>query len=327
MKYLIGFLKLVRFPNLAIIFLTQYAIRFGIIYPFLDQGGLSLFLDEKLFAMLAIATVSIAAAGYIINDYFDVKLDSVNKPQQLIIGQIISRRVSMFLHIVLNFIGLGLAFYIALKIGHPFLVLIQFSAALLLWYYSINFKKRVLIGNIIIGALTALVPFTAGYYEVVVMFDQLTTIDSNNVLATSGIGSLLFSIKYLMYWVLGYSGFAFLLSVIREIIKDCEDIEGDKAFDCKTLPIVYGIEKTKKVALFIALITLLSVGIVEYVQILSKDWPSLIYFIVLISLPITWVSFRIWKAETKRHFFIISQAIKIIMLFGIMYILVIYGYK
>lgn len=326
MNVFISFLRLIRFPNLVIIFLTQYAIRYGIIYPFLEQAGLDLFLDEQLFGLLALATVLIAAAGYIINDYFDVKLDSVNKPNQLIIGQQIGRRQSMLLHILLNAIGLSIALYIAIIIGHPLLVFIQLVAAVLLWYYSVNFKKKILIGNIIIGALTALVPFTAGYYEVVAMFDELTLVENSTLRTTKGFGSLLFSIKYLLYWVFGYSAFAFLLSMIREIIKDCEDIEGDQAFDCKTLPIVYGINYAKKVAFFICIITMVLVAVVEYIQIISKDWLSFAYFCTFITLPLIWTSYRIWNAKSKRHFFIISQTIKLIMLSGILYILVIYSY-
>ncbi|MBD98428.1 MAG: hypothetical protein CMO34_01180 [Verrucomicrobia bacterium] len=326
MNVFISFLRLIRFPNLVIIFLTQYAIRYGIIYPFLEQSGLELFLDERLFGFLAMATVMIAAAGYIINDYFDVKLDSINKPTQLIIGQYIGRRQSMLLHILLNAIGLSLALYIAIQIGHPILVIIQLSAAILLWYYSVNFKKKILTGNIIIAALTALVPFTAGYYEVVAMFDELTLTENTTLMSTKGFGSLLFSIKYLLYWIFGYSTFAFLLSMIREIIKDCEDIEGDRAFDCKTLPIVHGIDTAKKTAFHITIFTTLLVAIVQYMQLLSKDWPSLAYFFILITLPLLFTSYRIWNAHTKRHFFIISQTIKLIMLSGILYILVIYGY-
>ena len=96
MNFIFHFLRLIRFPNLVIIALTQYAIRFGIIYPFLNQAGLDLFLSEKLFGMLVGATVLIAASGYIINDYFDVKLDLLNKPNQLVIGKSISRRQAMF---------------------------------------------------------------------------------------------------------------------------------------------------------------------------------------------------------------------------------------
>lgn len=328
MNKVLDFFRLIRLPNLVVIALTQYAIRFGIIYPFLDQAGLDLYLAESTFALLVLATVLIAAAGYIINDYFDVKLDYLNKPKQLIVGKSIKRRHAMFLHIILNGIGIFCAAYVALKIKHPMLIFFQIVSAALLWYYSVTFKKRVIIGNLIISALTALVPFTAGYYEVAVMFDYLTDLTGNAHESSliENLGSLLFSIKYLLYWVFGYSLFAFLLTFIREIIKDIEDIEGDKAFDCKTLPIVFGIRTAKKVAISITLITLLSLLFVEAIQFIGKDWISLSYFLILLSFPLIWIAFRIWQAKKKKHYFIISQSIKIIMLFGILYTSLIYLY-
>jgi len=327
MKKLIDFFKLVRLPNLVIIALTQYAIRFGIIYPFLSQSNLKLFLDERLFAYLVFATVLIAAAGYIINDYFDVKLDYLNKPKQLIVGKSIKRRHAMALHILFNALGLSLAGFIAYRIGHPLLVLFQLVSAALLWFYSVSFKKQVMVGNLIIAALTALVPFTAGYYEIAVMFDSLTDFAYEDAIIGNNLGSLLFSIKYLLYWILGYSAFAFLLTMIREIVKDMEDIEGDKAFDCKTLPIVYGIDKAKKVAIGIAGFTLILIGLLEVIQFMSADWISLAYFIFLISFPLITVIYLLAKAEKKKHFFIVSQTIKVCMLFGILYSLIIFAYQ
>ena len=327
MNWLIDFLKLIRFPNLVIIAFTQYAIRFGIIYPFLDQAGLSLFLPENLFAGLVLATVMIAAAGYIINDYFDVKLDYLNKPKQLIIGKSITRRQAMFLHFGINISGLIIAAFVAYKIGHPLLVLFQLVSAALLWFYSVNFKKQVLIGNLIIASLTALVPFTAGYYEVAVMFDKVTTFNNaSSSFNLENLSSLLFSIKYLLYWVIGYSIFAFLITVSREIIKDCEDIEGDKAFNCKTLPIEKGIPTAKKTSNAVTIITLILIGCLEAVQLISKDWISFSYFFILITLPLIYVIYKTSKASKKRDFFIASQVLKLTMLSGILYTIVIYSF-
>jgi len=294
------------------------------IYPFLNQAGLDLFLSEKLFGFLVLATVLIAASGYIINDYFDVKLDHVNKPKQLIIGKKISRRQAMAMHVALNIIGLLLALYVALVIHHPLLILFQLVSAGLLWFYSVTFKKRILIGNLIIAVLTALVPFTAGYYELTVMFDSLTSQQIENPFQAENLTSLLFSIQYLLYWIVGYSAFAFILTVIREIIKDCEDIEGDQAFDCQTLPIMYGIEKAKKVAAGIAILLFVLMLLLQVIQFISKDWISLVYFTFLISFPLIWVIVKTFSATKKKHFFIISQSIKIIMLFGILYTGIIY---
>ena len=328
MKLILDFLRLVRFPNLVVIALTQYAIRYGIIFPFLLQAELNFYLPESTFALLVLATVMIAAAGYIINDYFDIKLDYLNKPDQLVLGRSIKRRHAMFLHIIINAIGLYIAGYVAYSIGHSMLILFQFVSAALLWYYSVSFKKQVLIGNLIIASLTALVPFTAGYYEVAVMFDNLPDLTGvpEDIDLVENLASLLFSIRFLLYWIIGYSLFAFLLTFVREIVKDIEDIEGDEAFDCKTLPIVFGIPAAKKVAIGFALITLVGLLFLELIQFMGKDWISLAYFFLLLTLPIIWVIYSIVKAKKKKHYFIISQAIKIIMLFGILYTSIIYMY-
>lgn len=314
MRFVIDFFRLIRFPNLLIIFLTQYAIRLGIVRPFLQQTELDLYLSETLFLYLALATISIAAAGYIINDYFDVKLDHINKPKQTIVGNGISRRMAMLLHVVINAIGLALALKVALSIHHPWLFLIQLISAGLLWYYSVKFKKQVLIGNFIIAALTALVPFTAGYYDLAVLYDNVATTVFDTKL------SVMFSnLRVLMYWILGYSSFAFLLSLIREIIKDMEDIEGDKAFNCRTFPIVYGIEKSKRLANVISIFTALWMLTLLIIQYLSGDWISLTYFGLFLFLPLCYIIYRIGKASHKKDFFIISQLIKLTMLFGIFF--------
>lgn len=318
------FLQLIRFPNLVIIALTQYAIRFGIILPFLRQAKLNFFLSEWLFGILVLATVLIAASGYIINDYFDVKLDLVNKPKQLIIGKYMSRRQAMALHFIIQGIGLLLALGVAIKIGHPMLILFQLVSAALLWFYSVTFKKQMIIGNLIIAALTALVPFTAGYYEIAVMTDSLSASNDSTPFQAENLGALLFSIKYLLSWIIGYSAFAFILTLIREIIKDCEDIKGDQEFGCKTLPIVFGINKAKITAMIISLVLVISLGLLEYVLYISKDWISLAYFLVLLTFPLLWVTYKISKAEKKKHFFVISQSIKVIMLIGILYTGIIY---
>ena len=142
----------------------------------------------------------------------------------------------------------------------------------------------------------------------------------------SDLKSFLFSIKYLIYWIIGYSAFAFLLTLVREIIKDMEDIEGDKAFDCKTMPIIYGIPTSKKVANGVALFLLALILALLVVQFFSRDWISFTYFLVLIFIPIAIVIYRVATANKKRDFFLASQFIKIIMLFGILYTGLIYLY-
>lgn len=279
-------------------------------------------MSEFLFLLLALATVFIAAGGYIINDYFDVKLDHINKPKQMIIGKTLSRRFAMFWHIIISALGIFLAAYVAWAIGHPFLVLIQLSAGGLLWYYSIKFKKQVLVGNVIIALLTALVPFTAGYYELAVMFDTI-----GESMYDTNLKYMLFNLQYLVYWIIGYSGFAFLLSIVREIVKDMEDIEGDEAFGCRTLPIVHGIETAKRWANGISIFIALWIVVLMVVQAISKDFLSLLYFGFFLLAPLIYVISNMIKAQDKKDFFMISQTIKLIMFLGITYTAVIYYFQ
>lgn len=279
-------------------------------------------MPEDLFFLLAVATVLIAAAGYIINDYFDVKLDHINKPKQLIIGKTLSRRFAMLWHTIVNAVGIILAGYVSWAIGHPLLVFIQISAAGLLWYYSIKFKKQVLVGNIIIALLTALVPFTAGYYEMAVMFDTV-----GESLYDTNLKYMLFNLQYLVYWIIGYSAFAFLLSVVREIVKDMEDIEGDRTFGCRTLPIVHGIETSKRIANGISIFIALWILVLMIVQGISQDFLSLFYFAFFLLAPLIYVISNMIKAQEKNDFFMISQTIKLIMFLGITYTAVIYYFQ
>ena len=160
MNPVIAFIKLIRLPNLLIIALTQYAIRYGVIYPIIynfsggqDISGVGLKMTDLDFFLLSLSTVMIAAAGYIINDYFDVKVDRVNRPDKIIVGKYIKRRVAMGSHIVINSIAILIGGYLAYTLGNWKLVFIQVLSAGALWYYSTMFKKQVVVGNVIVALL------------------------------------------------------------------------------------------------------------------------------------------------------------------------------
>ena len=327
---MVHFLKLIRFPNLVIIAFTQYAIRYGLMFPFLASSNIALQMRHIDFFLLVLSSVLIAAGGYIINDYFDTKIDLVNKPNRLIVGRTIKRRVAMGLHIFITSIGLLIGLYVAFRVNAWWLVSIQIISAILLWYYSINFKRRILIGNIIIAMLTALVPLTSGIYELVL-------IENNSNKIISGLQSIYAEqkISYLIsyfnsgwnsvfVWIMGYTIFAFLLTFIREIIKDLEDIEGDKEYDCKTFPIVYGMKASSVLCNAFIFLTIFLLAIVQYSQILASDYVSFIYFFLFLQLPLVYISFRVKNAKKKKDFSISSSLVKIVMLFGVLYTAVIF---
>tara|TARA_R110002049_G_scaffold85790_5_gene218160 strand:+ start:1306 stop:2322 length:1017 start_codon:yes stop_codon:yes gene_type:complete len=330
MKSFIAFFRLIRLPNLLIIALTQYAVRFGLMFPLLGGSGFELAMSEQNFFLLVLATVMIAAAGYIINDYFDTKIDRVNKPKRVIVGKLIKRRVAMGAHIVISAIAIFISIYIAWYINHLWLSLIQIGSVMALWYYSINFKRRMLVGNVIIALLTALVPVSAGLYEFVELknhiFEEIQNYavvnsDENPIYAAVFFKDVLTNIGL---WIIGYAIFAFLLTMVREIIKDIEDYEGDLAEGCKTLPIVMGKNKANHTTIIIAVITFLLLLFVQYTQLMSSQIVSVLYFSVFLQFPLIMLIVKLISAKKKNDYAWASRLTKLIMLFGILYTSVIY---
>lgn len=222
---MLAFLKLIRLPNLFIIALTQYAMRWGIIYPILkwinaylsqtapqlaEQDLFKLQLSEWQFFLLSLSTVMIAAAGYIINDYFDEKIDRINKPVQLIIDKGIKRRVAMGAHMVINFLAITIGVSLAYSIGMWKLGLIYFVSASGLWYYSTTFKRQFLVGNILVAFLTGLVPLMVGLFEIPLLIRQYGTV----------IAQYNINFNIIFNFIAGFSFFAFITTLIREILKD-----------------------------------------------------------------------------------------------------------
>lgn len=340
MNPIVAFLKLIRLPNLLIIVLTQYAIRYGIIYATLTQNGLDLQMSDFDFFLLSLSTVMIAASGYIINDYFDVKIDRVNRPDKIIIGKHIKRRVAMGAHSIINLGAIIIAAYVAYKVGNWKLIFIQLGAAGVLWYYSISFKKQVLLGNVVVAVLAALVPFVAGLYEVIIQHNN--AVDSvNGLMFFVEEGTPFEEVMYrfeivlsvIMKWVLGFTLFAFLSTMVREIIKDIEDYDGDKKYFSNTLAVVHGKDKAKIVAQLVAVIIILLIGYLQYNQLIvnkgggtieraqsqTKALITVIYFLAALQLPLLYLLFKLQKAKEKIDYKKLSMNVKIIMLLGISY--------
>jgi len=304
MKTLSAFFRLIRWPNLLFIVLTQMLFRFFIL-PFVyrdpHQANEGIKLSEPLFYLLVLASVCIAAAGYIINDYFDENIDQVNKSSKVIIGKFINRRSAILLHAFLSFIGLVLSIYIGYKLTNIFIPLFNFLAINILLVYSSTFKKKILIGNILISLLTAWVIL------VLTMAEYRFRISPQDI-----VWQRLLKMSFL------YAGFAFIISLIREVIKDMEDIEGDVRYDCRTMPIAWGMRVAKVfAAVWIAVLVGVLFAILIYVVQLGW-WLSALYSFVAIILPLLWVLQKLYKATTSSDFRRLSSAVKLIMLAGIL---------
>lgn len=302
-----AFFRLVRYPNLIFIALTQSLFYFIIEKRIFSETNNSFVpqLGTNDFLLLLFSSVVIAAGGYIINDYFDMDIDNVNKPHKLVIGKIISRRWAMLFHMLLSLAGLFLTAIVALHINNMLLLVFNFISVVLLLFYSTTFKKRLLVGNIIISLLTAWVVGVLFVAEV-----KITDVDymlKNND-----------SIERLYKYTIMYAGFAFIVSLVREVVKDLEDIIGDKKYGCTTMPIVWGVNVSKiYAAIWVVVLIGLLISIFFYTILNTWSWlfPALIMFLVLF---LVLILLNIKKATTSKDFGKISNQVKLLMLIGIL---------
>ena len=313
----IAFLKLVRFENLLMIVFTQWLLRYVVLQKIVRDYGLQLELGDTLFALVIISTVLIAAAGYIINDYFDVKTDLINHPDTVVVDRVIKRSWAIILHISFTFLGLVLGVYAALKTGYLRLAVFHVVAAVLLWFYSTHFKKMLLVGNVVVSLLTAAVAFMPFVYEMGVM--QKT--HPGFILDYTALTWVAFKTTAL------FSVFAFLTSMAREIIKDVEDYKGDAATGGSTLPIAWGIRTAKLVVFFVLVITFLLLFFVLYNTVKSQRvlfTLNNLYLLLALMLPLLLLAGYLAKASESREFKRASLFLKLIMLLGLSYSFIFY---
>ena len=301
-----GFFQLIRYPNLIFIALTQSLFYYRIIVPsFIVNGQPKQLLQETDFFLLLVSSLLIAAAGYIINDYFDIDIDNVNKPERLIVGKVIKRRWAMLWHLLLSLAGLFLTAIVAMHLNNLLLLALNFLSVLLLLLYSSAFKKRLLIGNFIISVLTA---WVVG----VLFIAEIRLNDANYMqMKQAALGSL--------YKVtLVYAGFAFIVSLIREVVKDMEDMEGDRRFGCNTMPISWGIPSTKVfVAVWIFVLVGLFAAIAFYAMLNSWTWPFYTLSFAMI-IQLFYMLKKLYHAQLTADFARISKELKLVMMYGIL---------
>lgn len=301
MQFLKAFFKLVRWPNLLFIVLTQFLFRYFIIpFAYVESDSFGFKLTDPVFFLLVLSSVFIAAAGYIINDYFDLNIDLVNKPTSLIVGKFIGRRWAIVLHIVFSAVGLILSTYVGLKIGNLYIPFFNLVVILALWIYSATLKKKLLFGNVLISLLTAWVIFvlTVSEYRA----DAVSTE----------------SWKRLLKFSIIYGSFAFIISLIREIIKDMEDIRGDQKYNSRTMPIVWGIPVSKMFVAVWIVVLASSVFILAVYMIQLRWWVSVIYSLFAVVLPLVWLIRKLYAARSAGDYHNLSSAVKLIMLSGML---------
>ncbi len=311
---MIKYLKLIRLPNLLMVPFTMYLLRYGIIKPALIYGysaelgqTFTLQFADNLFLILVIINIFLGAAGYVINDYFDRKIDTINKPQKVIIGNTIHRRFAIILHFTLNSIAVLLAGYLAWKFKNPIIIVVYIMIAGIFWLYSTTYKKQFLIGNIIVALGTAMIPLQVAYFDIISLNKAY-----NDILLTNGL-----SFNILFYWILAFAFFAFLTNLLREIVKDIEDFEGDRSYGCNTMPVVIGIKITKIIAIILTMTIIWLLSFLYYKFL--NDYISKWYLLSTVAIPLLLTAFFIAKAKTVKQYHKISWLIKAIMLTGILY--------
>lgn len=294
------FLNLVRWKNLLIIAFVQILIKFALLEPFTTISGLSTTLSTIGFATLVIATLCIAAAGYIINDIYDLTADRINKPDKVIIDNGISEKTATRWFIALNIIGVGLGYLISYQVGKSDFFAIFIIISGLLYMYSAYLKQYLVIGNLIISAFVALSILLVGIYE---LLPAMTDVNRSTQLTFFDV-------------ILDYAFFAFMINLVREIVKDLEDMEGDKAAGYNTLPISLGQNTAKYVSFGLNLIStgLIIIYLITYFY---KNNALVIYFLGLIIAPLVFISIRLLQAKDKKDYHRISSLLKVVMLTGI----------
>ena len=290
-----SFLRLVRWPNLVFILLTQLLYYFCIYRPlFGDQHFATL-------AWLLAASILLAAAGYIINDYFDLNIDQINKPGKNEFSRNIRRRWAIIWHFSFSLAGI-LATFLAVGFHKWYLILANAGCVLLLWFYSTSFKRQLLIGNVVISLLTA--------WTVLILFFAFTE-PRQALLGGDPNVVKLFRISFL------YAAFAFIASLIREAVKDMEDMIGDAQYGCKTLPIVAGVRTTKIYVLTWTVVLVAALAILQLYVLQFGWWLAVAYSVLLVILPLLLLVQRTRKAVSVADFASLSRLCKLIMGTGI----------
>lgn len=301
-------LRLIRWPNLLIVGLTQALLYYRLLVPAFENAKLPRLLDDFHFFLLIVSTLLIAAGGYIINDIVDYETDMINKPEKVIVQRLLGRTFVWNLYYASIVVGLLLSLYLANHVQNLPLVLLFPSAVFLLWCYSVRWKKQVLVGNITVAIFCA---FVAG----IVLFAERNTY--NQLLATPDEMGQQLTVVFA-----AYLAFAFLSTMFREIVKDAEDVVGDQHSDCQTLPVVYGVSKAKLAAAIFGILLLLAVFAWTYLRFSQNQYLEVAYLTIAIIIPTKIALFLLDHAEDKNSFKRLSRLAKYLMLSGILYLLV-----
>ena len=293
---MISFFYLIRYKNLLMVLLTMILTKYALIDSFISSPSLS-HID---FIILSLSILCITTGGYIINDLFDIEADTINKPLKVYISKSISKKNAWVIYLLSSTLGVILGIYLSVIKNSDFLSFYFIGTTLLLFLYSVLLKKLVFIGNLCISLLVALPIYL------------LYKFDSNNITISNILQYFFLSIAIFYYMF-----FAFLTTMIREIIKDIEDINGDYIVKLKTLPILIGKTRARNISIFLSIVLLLFLFLVSSNYFISNKY-FLGIIMLMLSTVVVYFIFKSWIATTKKQFQYLSNLMKLIMFIGIL---------
>ena len=301
------FLRLIRYKNLIMVLLTMVLVKYGLINSQSRPGALT----DFMFLMTAFSIICLTAAGYIVNDILDQKADRVNKPKKVFIGDRISAKNAWILYMILTLIGILSCLYVteATYLSYGYLI-VYVVTSVLLYLYSSHLKKLPLLGNLLIAC------FCAGIILVIFKLDYTDKENAtgfwnqfNDILNNIEVGLMM------TYYMI----FSFVTTLIREMIKDIEDIDGDHSMNMKTLPIVLGRRRTRNIIIFLSILFLFF--LIGVILPFFEDSDGLLlglYFSLFTFLPFLYFTYKLWSAKRKKEFHFLSNLMKFIMFTGIL---------
>ena len=305
------YLQLLRVGNLTFVAILLYVMEKWVATPLLQLEQFGELMPWWILTLLIVSVIGIAAGGYVINDYFDVKIDRINRPDNLVVTRIISRDAAMNLFYGLTAVGV-IAGTVVAWWAHSWTLLFTYVVIPgLLWFYSASYKRMFLVGNLVVAFASAIVPLLVAIANA----DYLHHLYQNALAYSPIVGEL-------YVWTGGFAIFAFLLTWVREIVKDIEDIEGDREMECRTLPIVWGDKVAKIIAtILLVVIATLIVYMLFAVLPFSHEWKSLPtrYVVFGLIVPILCSIVLLWAANNRTEYHRVQTIIKFAMFMGMLF--------
>jgi len=304
------FFKLIRYQNLLMIIVTMCLIRYALL-PFFNE---TISLPTIWFVYILLGVVCVTAGGYVINDIYDIEADKINKPNNTYVGNLVSITKAKYYYTLLTVVGIGFGTYLSVKVDSMGLSLFFIVTAILLFLYTRFLKRTIFLGNVLISILVSLPIFMVYIYETV----NVPKHDSFLEIVMS-----IFSSMGVYITILYYMFFSFIATLIRELIKDIEDVDGDNYMNMSTLPIIFGMRRARNVAIFFSIIFVISLIIISKAFIDDTDFFVLgIYNYLFLVLPLLYFVYVLWNAKAHKQFSFLSSYMKWIMVSGILSMLI-----